>query len=301
LGGWAFAEAWQSSGRGRLVATALAGLYAFMAVPEVVAGVKWNYELTMRARSLMAGLARAHELYPHKAILLNGVDTDLFRNTVRYQPFRLAGGTDVYLAAGTSESAAGLSESAVGLSESAAGLSEIAAFELPADVAAQALARGELVVYDARGPRLRNVTSVYAAIPRETKRPALLDAAVPLNAYLLGPEWYPVDEDHRWMPRRASFRMAGPEHPGETLYLRGGTTSELLRNAPVTVRVTVDGVPLPAAALQPGQEEFELSFPLPAAVTNKPEIQVLIEASKTFRAPGDPRELSLHFGTFEVR
>jgi hypothetical protein len=287
LGGWAFAEAGQSSGRARAVATALAGLYAFMAVPEAVAGAKWNYELTIRARSLMAGVARAHELYPKKAILLDGVDTDLFRNTVRYQPFRLAGGTDVYLAAGTSESAAGLSEGA--------------AFELSADVAAQALARGDLVVYDARGTRLRNVTSVYAAIPRETKRPVLLDAAVPLNAYLLGPEWYPVDEDHRWMPRHASFRMAGPEHPGEKLYLRGGTAGELLRNEPVTVSVTVDGVPLPAAALKPGQEEFELSFPLPAVVTNKAEMQVMIEASKTFQAPGDPRKLSLHFGTFEVR
>ena len=103
------------------------------------------------------------------------------------------------------------------------------------------------------------------------------------------------------MPKRASIRMAGPQHPGEKLYLRGGTTSELLRAGPVTVSVTVDGVALPAAVLHPGEEEFELSFPLPDAAPNKPEMKVTIEASKTFRAPGDPRELSLHFGTFEVR
>jgi hypothetical protein len=261
------------------LAAALAGLYAFMALPEVLAGNKWNYELTIRAQSLIQGVARASELHPNRAILLDGVDRDLFENAVRFQPFRLARGNEVYLAAGTSQSAA---------------------YELPVDVAAQGLARGDLVVYDARGPRLRNVTSVYAAIPRDTKLPRLLDAAVPLNAYLLGPEWYPVDEDHRWMPQRASLRMAGAEHRGEKLYLHGGTTTELLQTGPVTVHVTVDGVALPAAVLRPDQEEFELSFPLPDAATNKSEMKVTIAVSKTFRAPGDPRELSLHFGTFEV-
>ena len=74
----------------------------------------------------------------------------------------------------------------------------------------RALKRDELVVYDVRGPRLRNITDVYAAMPRDTKLPLHVDAASPLTSYLLGPEWYQSDGDHRWMPRRATLRIGAP-------------------------------------------------------------------------------------------
>ena len=176
---------------------------------------------------------------------------------------------------------------------------DAAAFELPAESTQMALSRGDLVVYDARGTRLRNITSLYSAMPQERKPPSTVDAASPLSAWLLGPEWYAIDEDHRWMPKRATLRIAGPERPGQQLHIRGGTVSDLLQKGPVTLTVTIDNAALPPATIN--GKQFDLSFPLPGSLLGKPEISVTLEASRAFRSPSDPRELSLQFGLFEVR
>ena len=80
---------------------------------------------------------------------------------------------------------------------------------------AQALKREELVVYDVRGTRLRNITDLFAALPRESGLPLRVDAASPLTSYLLSAEWYQSDGDHRWMPRRAALRMGAPATGGQ--------------------------------------------------------------------------------------
>jgi hypothetical protein len=158
------------------------------------------------------------------------------------------------------------------------------------------------VVYDVRGPRLRNITTVYAALPRDSGGlPLRVDAASPLTSYLLGPEWYPSDGDHRWMPRRASLRMGAPPTRGQKLYLHGSCPDEQLKDGPLPVTVTVDGVTLPATAIRPGENAFELSFPLPDSVAGKQEMRVTVEVGRVFRPASDPRELGLVFGAFEVR
>ncbi|PWU03889.1 MAG: hypothetical protein C5B51_17985 [Terriglobia bacterium] len=290
LGAWGLVEAWRSGWGAKLLAVLAALSYAVMGLPEGIAGSKWNYNLTVRARGVVEGVARAHELYPRKTILLDGVDTDLFWNTFPYQPFRLVGAENVYLTPGSEERIEARPESG-----------DVRRYVLPENVTHDALDRGDLVVYDARGPRLRNVTSLYAAIPRERKAPSRVDAAIPLNAYLLGPEWYRVDEDHRWMPQRATLAMAAPERRGERLWLRGGTSPELLRNGAVTVAVSVNGIALSPARIASGEESFELSFPLPDALVGAPKMQVAVTVDRTFHAPPDPREFGLYFGVFEVR
>jgi len=290
LGGWALAEAWRSGGRARVAATSLAALYAFMMVPEVLAASDWQYRITVRVRNLVEGVARAHELHPNQAILLDGVDTPLFWNGILDRPFRLFGLDHIYLAPGSEQRI-----------DQHPDLGDINEFILPADVTAKALERDELEVYDARGPRLRNITQAYAAMPHDTKLPLRVDAASPLASYLLGPEWYPSDGDHRWMPKRATLRMAAPASVGQKLYLRGYCPEEQLRNGPVTVTVMVNGSNLPPAAIHPGERTFELSFPLPDPVAGSPELQVTVEVSRTFRPATDPRDLGLAFGVFEVR
>jgi len=168
---------------------------------------------------------------------------------------------------------------------------------------AQALKREELVVYDVRGPRLRNITAIYAAMPQESYAglPRRVDAASPLTSYLLGPEWYESDGDHRWMPRRATLRIGAPASGGMKLYLRGACPEELLKAGPLPVRVTVNGIALPAAAIRPGETAFELAFDLPAAVTGKTEMRLTVDAARSFAPASDPRDLALAFGTFEVR
>jgi hypothetical protein len=65
------------------------------------------------------------------------------------------------------------------------------------------------------------------------------------------------------------------------------------------VTVSVDGERLAPAVIRPGENAFEISFPLPAGGKN--EWNVGIEANRTFRPANDPRELSLAFGSIEVR
>ena len=240
----------------------------------------------------MEGVAGVHERNPAKSILLEGVDTDLFWNAILDRPFRLFGLDHVYLAPDSEKHI-----------DAHPDLGNIGDFILPADVVAQGLKREELVVYDARGPRLRNITSLYAAMPRQSPAgvPRRVDAASPLTSYLLGPEWYQSDGDHRWMPRRATLRIGAPTAPGMKLYLRGVCPDELLKAGALAVHVTVDGIALPAAEIHPGETAFELAFPLPPSVVGKAELRVIVEAARSFAPASDPRDLSLAFGTFEVR
>ena len=293
LGGWALAQMSDDGRRWsapRAIAGVVAGLYAAMAIPNLLGSAEWNYRISTRVRNVVEGVARAYQLHPGKAIVLEGVDTDLFWNGFADHPYRLIGVEQIYLAPGSEKHI-----------DAHPDLGDIGEFVLPADAVWRALERDELVVYDASGPRLRNITSAYAARSQPSALPQRVDAAGPLTAYLLGPEWYPRDGNHRWMPARASLRLGAPAGPGQKLYIRGKCADEQLRSGPLTVTVTVDGARLPPAEIHPGESEFELGFPLPASVAGKQEMAVAIEVSRTFRPASDPRDLGLAFGVFEVR
>jgi hypothetical protein len=289
LGGCALAETWRSPMWTRFAAVGLAGIYLLIMMPRTLAASDWNYRLTARVRDLVEGVARAHQLHPTQTILLDGVDSTLFYNAVLDHPYRLLGIDHLYLTPGSERHIEAHPE-----------LGDVGEFVLAPDVAAKALDSDEVVVYDVRGPRLRNITSTWASQPREPGLPLRVDVGSPLAAPLLGPEWYAPEDNHRWMPKRASLRMAAPTAPGEKLYLRGYYPADELRNGPVTVTVTVNGSTLTPMALS-GGGNFELALPLPAAVLGQSAMQVAVEVNRTFRAGADIRDLGLTFGEFEVR
>lgn len=288
LGGWAFALAWQSGVMRGIAATVLAAIYAFLQVPHLNQATDWNYHLTLRTRNLVEGVAGAHEVHPNEAILLYGLDGDLFWNAVRDHPFRLLGIDHVYLAPGTGRQMEDRPEW-YGVNE----------YVLPGAVVTRELSRNELVVYDVRGPQLRNITSVYAALPRENTLPRHVDVGDPLTADLLGPEWYKQDGNHRWMPQSASLKLAGPDSAAQKLHLRGNCTDDQVKAGPLTVTVTVNGSTLPSAIIR--NSSFDLDLPLPPELVGKPEVQIGLAVSRTFRPPGEGRELGLAFGTIEIR
>jgi hypothetical protein len=290
LAGWALVESWRAAGAARLIAVSLAGIYIAMALPTTEAAVNWNRDVTTRVRAMVEGVEAAHSLHPRQSILLEGVDSDLFWNGVLDRPFRLFGLDHSYLAPGSEQRI-----------DPHPDLGEPREYILPAGVVANALARDEIVVYDVRGPRLRNITSEYAARPRDTRPPLRVDAASPLTQYLLGSEWHASDGDHRWMPQRATLRIGAPDTPGRKLYLRGQCPDEQLKAGPLGVTVTVDGAALPPASIRPGENAFDLSFVLPPALVGKAEMQVTVEVSRVFRPASDPRDLGLAFGVFEVK
>jgi len=289
LGGWALAEAWRSRAGLRPAAVVLAAVYLLIMLPRTVAASDYNYRFTERVRSLVEGVARAHELHPGKTILLEGLDTELFYNAVLDHPFQLLGIDHVYLTP-----ASGLHIDAH------PELGDPGEFVLPPEEVAKGLDNDEVAVYDVRGPRLRNITSTYASQPRDQGLPHRVDVGGPLAAPLLGREWYAPEGNHRWMPQRASLRMAGPTAAGQKLYLRGYYPAEQLRAGPVNVSVTVNGSALAPVALASGGN-FELAFPLPDALVGQSAIEVTVEVSRTFRAGADVRDLGLAFGEFEVK
>jgi hypothetical protein len=288
LGGWAAVEGWRHGMPARAAVAVVVALYVFMTTPEAVAASKWNYDRTVRVRDLVQGVAGAHELHPKKALLLEGVDTDLFWNGILDRPFRLLNIDQVYLAPGSEQRIEAHPE-----------LGDVEQFILPAAVAARALERDELVVYSVGGPRLRNITRVWAAMQRPQTIPSRIDAASPLTAFLLGPEWYPSDGSHRWMPGKATVRIAGPKKQGQKLWLRGNCPAEHLAGGPIDVVVVIAAGALPAQRIT--QSAFELSYTLPVTQVGHPEMKVELNVSRTFRPPADPRELGLAFGTIEVR
>lgn len=288
LAGWALVECWASGTRLRIVATAVAAAYAFMILPQTVDASGWYKQMTVRSRNLVQGVARARELHPGKTILLFGVDSQLFGASIRNGPFRLIGVRDVYLAPGTESRIETPSEPGVA-----------ARYAMPAQAVSKALDSDQAVVYDVTGPRLRNITSLYASMPRETGLPRRVDAASPLTSYLLGPEWYGSDGDHRWMPGRATVRL-GPPANGQRLHLNASCASEQLAEGPLTVAVSVNGMRLPPATVR-SCDAFELSFPLPPSSFGASETKVTVEVDHTITPPSDPRELGLAFGVIELR
>jgi hypothetical protein len=282
IGGWALAR------YPGIPAYALAGLYAFLTVPQLLVATEWNYTQTDRARNLLEGIAAAHQHHPKQQIVLLGVDGDLFWNALTDRSYHLLGIPYVYLTPGSEEQIKVHPQG-----------SDVMEFVLPGSVVTRGLEQNQLVVYDVRGPRLRNITTLYAAMPHDRTLPLRLDAADPLTANLLGPEWYPVDENHRWMPKRATFKLGAPAVKGRGLFLHGYCSDDQLRAGPLTVIVTVDGQTLPAAGIR--ENSFELRFDLPDSVAGKREMQVTVEVNRVFRPPSDPRDLGLAFGSFEVR
>jgi hypothetical protein len=290
LAGWGITEAWQRGKAASVCAVLVALLYVAIQLPTTLATQLWSHDLSIRARNLVEGVESAHEQHPKQSILLEGVDTELFWNAVLDRPFRLFGLDAVYLTPGSEQRI-----------EAHPDLGDINQYVLPSGVVANALARDEIVVFDVRGPRLRNITDAYAAQPRDARPPMRVDASSPLTQYLLGPEWYPSDGDHRWMPRRATLRIGAPTAPGHKLFLRGDCPDEQLKAGPLDVAVTVDGSTLPVAKIHSGENAFELGFALPDSVVGKPEMNVTIEVSRVIRPASDPRDLGLVFGVFEVK
>lgn len=289
LGGWALVESWRLGALRRAAAAALAAIYVAIMLPRTVASSDYQYRFSQRVRNVVEGVARAHELHPGQTVALDGVDTQLFYNAILERPFRLLDIDRVYL---TPESERQIELHPI--------LGDIGEFVLPADEVAKELDNDQIVVYDVRGPLLRNITTAYARQPRGPGEPHRVDVGSAFAQSLLGPEWYPLEGNHRWMPKRATLHIAGPTAAGQKLYLHGYYPAAPLRAGPLTVVATVNGSPLPPATITAGGD-FELAFPLPDSLVGQAAMQVAVEVSRTFRAGGDIRDLGLSFGEFEVR
>ena len=293
LGGWAFTAAWNAHLAGKAAAVFCAALYLATSAPVARATVRYNFERSRAVRDLVLGVARAHEIHPGKVILLNGVGTDRFWAGMNDKPFRLLGIDDVWLTPG--------SENTI---QAFPALGDVSQFVYPAAATLRALRQKQAVVYEAGGPRLRNVTQTYANMaPLRLKAtlPGHIDAGNPAFAEQLGDGWYPAEGGYRWMAKRASLRLGVASSTGLRLFLKGFCPATQLSKGPLHLQIFIDGQVYPPVTVSRPDEEFSFSFTLPAVLKNKDFVEVVLEVDRTVVPPADGRELGLAFGNFALR
>lgn len=271
----------------------LAAVYLGCGAVEARIGVQAVAERSWRIRTVVFGVARARQLHPDKAIVLAGVDSNLFWTGISYDPFRLLGISDVYIEPD--------SESRLAARPA---LGRVTDFILPEGALRQALERNTAVVYEVGPSKLRGVTLSYLMRAREQWReeePWRVDAGKPAFAAQLGPMWYEIEEGRRWMPKLATVRLRGPQTVDERLYVTGWCPPEQVAKGPLRIDIAAGSRPLPEAAVLRAAGPFRLSLRLPPGLAAQPRLNLVIALDKTFRVAGDRRDLGLVFGTFEIR
>ncbi|MBK7927015.1 MAG: hypothetical protein IPJ98_05790 [Bryobacterales bacterium] len=293
LGAWAFSSAWHAHSAGKAAALLGAALYLATSTPVARATVRYNFERSRAVRDLVLGVARARELHTNKVILLNGVGTDRFWAGMNDKPFRLLGINDVWLTPGSEDSIQAFPD-----------LGDVNAFVYPPAATLRALAQNQAVVYEASGPRLRNITQTYGNMARLRLKPTLpsrIDAGNPAFADQLGEGWHEAEGGYRWMAKRAVVRLGVPAHPVSELFLQGFCPASQLSQGPLHLQVFIAGKPNPPVVVDRAGEEFRFPFPLPEPLKTKDPIEIVLEVDRTVTPPGDGRSLGLAFGSFALR
>jgi hypothetical protein len=292
LGGYALAWAWGRRVVWKVLSALLAAGFVAQHAPVGWRIAEWYRERGEAQQALVLGVAHAHELHPDKVILLDGIDDDLFWGAIQQRPFLFLRIPDVYLTPGSEAAISSHSE-----------IDEVAKFVLPTEEVRRGLQRDQIVVYRAGNGPLRNITHQYEppAGPGAASGPLRIDMSDPLVEDRLGPGWYPVESGFRWMPRTASVRMPGPRTAGQRLYVTAICPVALVKDGPLAMTVTVDGVRLAPAQFIKGNVESTFDFGLPPETAGKSEIDITVEVSRTVRVGTDVRDLGLAFGRFEIR
>lgn len=292
LAGAAMARAWRSNVILRVASLALAGAFLWGSVAEISLSTAWYRARASRMRFLYRALEQAAAAHPNTALLLDHVDNELFQSGFQDDPFRLAGISRVYLAPG--------SERGVEARQDLGGTSR---FTITPEEAFRLLDRKELTVLDTRVTPPQDVTGAYAeALTKqieESKR-NFVDVGNPIYIPKIGPEWYQIENGARWMPKRATVKLAAPKSTAERIYVTGYTAAAAVASGPVIFTLQAGNKQIGTATLNQPDHLFAFDFALPADLVGQP-LTLSIEVSKTFHPPGDPRDLGLIFGTFEIK
>jgi len=292
LAGWAIASAWASKTLYKIAAAALLLVYLSPA-PTLYAEIRSRFEFSRKIEAMLMGVVRARELHPDQTILLTDLTDAMFWNGIIDNPFRLLGLSDVFIAPDMETKLVRHPE-----------LGNISEFILPAAATLDGLNKGKVVVYSVAGDRLKNITAVYQALSPLNLRsgtPRRVDVSNDLLKHLLGDTWYQSDGTHRWMPKRATVRLGGPNKASERLYITGYCPVQQFEKGALPLSAQLDGKPLGAVSIQPGTERFDFNFALPPGLVGKDAVEVAVEVGRTFATAGDDRQLGVAFGVFEIR
>jgi hypothetical protein len=239
---------------------------ALFIVPSVKASwtiTQWQHDRAEKMENLVLGVEEARERAPGKAILLDGIDNDLFWSGVLDLPFRAAEIPQVYLAPGSEDRIQAAPEL-------------LTKYVLPARLASGAL------VYRFDGELLHR----EPARKWSDDYPRFVNLGDPAFAAMLGSGWRPAEESGRRTQEHATFHIAGPSKAGESLYL--GVEDP----RPFTWKVRVNGVEAGAQPMPRANGPTWFRVPLGPELVGAKSMEVSVESGL---------EYGILFGYAEVR
>lgn len=291
-GAFAAASAARRGWLARTVTAAILLLFLLVQAPYAAASCAWFYRRSQHIKDVVMAVAAVRQWSPGKTIVLTGVGDDLFYSAIWDQPFRAFGIGDVYV------DPADRSKLTPNLE-----LGDISPLFIDASVLQQLLIANDAEVLSAAAPVPIDVTPRFEAAAKSSAQsmPLRLNPGSGLAQSFLRGTWYQLEGDHRWMGKSAGVVLAGPTSGGQQLHIGGYCPQAQVSPGRLTGKVMVDGREIGELSLSKGDASFEAAFPLPPETAGKPKIEVGIQLDRTFRAPGDVRELGLVVNSFEIR
>jgi hypothetical protein len=292
LAGWAITLAWNTNWLARGFAVALAACSLAGSIREVDAYTNWYWHRSIEIETAFFGIRDALRAHPGSALILHGVDNELFQAGFQDEPFRLLGFPKIYLAPGTEKGIVARED-----------LGGVGPFMISPRQALAMIANHQARVLSVSSDGIHDITSRYQLIlhadPNATRVDAI-NVGDPGIAELLGPMWFPAEGGFRWMPKSATVRLSAPEKPGERLYLTGFAPAAILKSGPVTITVQAGNVKLGESKITEPDAPFVCDFPLPDDTVNQESTEITVLLDKVMHAPSDNRDLGIVFGTFSI-
>jgi hypothetical protein len=300
LGGLGISQALRSAWIWRAAALASLVLYLCVMVPATRTAMRWWIDRSLPVRGLVLGVAAAHQTHPGKTIVLDGITSSQYDDAIRHGAFYPLGLYDVYLTPGSRDTI-----------HPGTDREKLSYLVLDPLTMRHALAHEQVVVYSDVGDHLRNITEEWERLEfnrssssmgsslNERLAPRRVEIGNPLFAYLLGPEWFPVEwPGFRWMPGRATVQLGGPVSANGKLLLEGSCPDLQLKGGFVHLSASVDGIPLAETKICGTESQFRRLFDVPLSLTGKDSVKVAISVDHVHHEPGG-RELGLVLGTVE--
>jgi hypothetical protein len=294
LGAFAADSASRSGWWGKLIAGSLLALFLLVQAPYAAFASKWWYLRGQRVEGVVTGSIAVRQALPGKTIVITDIDQTIFDGAFWDGAFQAFGVSAVYADPAQRETLT--ANSAVADQDSSS------YFIDPADFR-NGLLRRHVVVFSAAGPVLVDVTSQFEAQAKLAPPlwPRRVDVASALTSDYLRGDWFEAESNHRWMGKRAGVIIAGPASPDAQLHIAGYCPGAQLKAGPLVARILVDGDEIGQLRITQGDTGFDSTVRLPSQLVGKPSMEVTIQLDRTFRAPGDARDLGLVFGSFQVR
>jgi len=300
LGGTAAGEYWNAPLTQRALVVLPIAAYLWAMIPVTRGVTHWWRQKTQAVRTLVLGVNAARETHPGKAIVIKGVNSELFALSLAHSPFYATGVNDVYLAP----------ESALS-PPAGPGMVDPATLILDPAVLWHGITHNEVVVYSLESDHLRNITEGYTRLmaanegstrpitARTADRlPTHVDVGNILYSWLLGPTWLPPESGIRWMPASATLRIGVPPG-GSQLELNGRCPRAQLLVAPRHLMVLVDGVIAGDTRIYDPESDFHRLFPMSGVLAGKTSVEVEIRVDPVDRK--DDQAYGLVFGEIAVR